>query len=319
MSDPNLSPRRKALPQSALSIAFLVLLVVVFSALNGSFLVTGNLRGLALSSSVLLIAACGTAFVILMGSIDLSVGATASMAGMLVAYFLPSIGMPALLIGPMVGLAIGLLNGGLYVSMRIPSIITTLGMSTALSGAIFFISDGQSIPVSDPAVLNLTQGGPLQVLPFLAFYALAIYAVCAFIHERTQIGRTIFALGGDERVVILLGAKLKSAKVTAFALSGLLAGTAGTLLMSRLGTAAARMGDYLTLDTITAVVVGGISILGGSGTIRSLIIGVLIISVLSSGMNILSIHPYLQTVIKGSIIVLAVLASGTRPSAEDVK
>lgn len=310
---------RKKISNASLSAGFLIFLIGIFAFLNSSFLSLGNLRAIELSAAILLVAACGVSFVILMGSIDLSTGPTVSLAGMLVTALLPKLGYSALLIGPALGLLIGLLNGMLFVFARIPSIITTLGTGTALSGLVFFVSDGQSIPVYDDFIQQMTLAGPIQVLPSLIIYAMLIYGLCIFIDERTSFGRTVLAIGGDERVATLLGAQVDRSKILAFTISGFLAGVTGVLLASRLGTAASQMGTYLTLDAITAAVVGGVSILGGRGGIRNVLAGVLIIAVLSNGMNILSLHPYLQTIIKGVIIVLAVLFTSIRPSAEDVK
>ncbi|CCN82440.1 putative Ribose ABC transport system, permease protein RbsC [Vibrio nigripulchritudo SFn27] len=305
--------------KSMFSVAFLFLIGAFFSSQNESFLTTENITGILLSASILLIVSCGAAFVILMGSIDLSVGATVSIAGMLSASLIPQLGFWALIVGPLCGLAIGLLNGGLFVTMRIPSIVTTLGVGTMLSGLVFFISDGRSIPVSEPEIVAFTMHTPFPAIPLLTVYALLIFLACILIQGKTKIGRTIFAIGGDEKVVSLLGAKIAQAKLFSFAVSGFLAGLTGSLLTSRLGTAASQMGSFLTLDSITAVVLSGISILGGAGYIRSVVLGVLIIAILNNGMSILSVHPYLQTIVKGSVIVLAVLLTSIRPSAEDIK
>ena len=298
---------------------FLLGLAVLFAALEPNFLAPGNLRSIAFALSVTLVASCGATFIILMGSIDLSVGAIASISGMVAAWLAPEFGFWVFLAGPLVGLVFGLVNGTLYVWLKIPSILMTLGMATSLSGLVLYISDGQSIPVLDERLITVTHASLAEPLPIILAYALVIYLFVTALHERTRFGRILFSIGRDEATARLLGAPLAQIKLLAFCLSGFLAGLAGTLLMSRLGTGAATMGNYLMLETITAVVIGGTAITGGVGGVRLTILGVAIIVVLSNGMNIISLHPYIQTVVKGLIILLAVYLTSRNLKAEDVK
>ncbi|WP_424974413.1 ABC transporter permease [Dinoroseobacter sp. S124A] len=302
-----------------MTLGFLVFLVVLFTVLEPNFLASGNLRSIVFALSVTLVASCGAALIILMGSIDLSVGAIASVAGMVAAALAPQLGMAVFLVGPLVGLLIGLVNGGLFVWLKIPSILMTLGMATSLSGVVLYISDGQSIPVLDERLISVTHAGPFNALPIILIYALSIFLLATLLHEKTRFGRILFSIGRDETNARLLGAPLDRVKIMAFAFSGLFAGTAGTLLMSRLGTGAASMGDYLMLETITAVVIGGTAITGGAGGVRLTILGVAIIVVLSNGMNIISLHPYIQTTVKGLTILVAVYLTSRSVTAEDVK
>ncbi|WP_299793025.1 ABC transporter permease [uncultured Marivita sp.] len=301
------------------TLGFLVLLVVLFSVLEPNFLAAGNLRSISFALSVTLVASCGATIIILMGSIDLSVGAIASISGMVAAALAPELGLAVFLVGPLAGLFFGLLNGSLFVWLRIPSILVTLGMATSLSGLVLFISDGQSIPILDERLIRVTHAGPVQALPVIVLYALIIYLFATFLHEKTRFGRVLFSIGRDETNARLLGAPLDRVKIGAFAFSGLFAGMAGTLLMSRLGTGAASMGDYMMLETITAVVIGGTAITGGKGGVRLTILGVAIIVVLSNGMNIISLHPYIQTAVKGLTILLAVYVTSRSTNVEDVK
>jgi ribose/xylose/arabinose/galactoside ABC-type transport system permease subunit len=182
-----------------------------------------------------------------------------------------------------------------------------------------YISDGQSIPILDERLIAVTHAGPITALPVILVYAFAIFVFATLLHEKTRFGRILFSIGRDETNAHLLGAPLNRVKIMAFAFSGLFAGMAGTLLMSRLGTGAASMGDYLMLETITAVVIGGTAITGGAGGVRLTILGVAIIVVLSNGMNIISLHPYIQTLVKGLAILAAVYVTSRQTRAEDVK
>jgi len=301
------------------TLGFLVALIVLFTVLEPNFLASGNLRSIAFSLSVTLVAACGAALIILMGSIDLSVGAVASMSGMVAAVLSPDLGYAVFLVGPVVGLLCGAVNGVLYVWLKIPSILMTLGMATTLSGLVLYISDGQSIPILDDRLVAVTHAGPFNATPIIIVYSLAVFFAAVLLHEKTRFGRILFAMGRDEATVRLLGAPIDKVKIAAFAFSGLFAGIAGTLLMSRLGTGAATMGNYLMLETITAVVIGGTAITGGSGAVRLTILGAAIIAVLSNGMNVITLHPYIQTVVKGLAILLAVYVTSRHLKAEDIK
>ncbi|MBB4383216.1 ABC transporter permease [Bradyrhizobium sp. SBR1B] len=284
-----------------------------------SFLTLSNLRAIELSSSVLLVASVGATFVILMGSIDLSVGAVASFCGMLVARMAPDLGVWSIPIGCLVGLSCGLINGLIYVHLRIPSILVTLATATTLSGAVLFISDGRSLTVSDAAVIEIAQGTWLRVIPNGVLISLVVYLAAVLVGARTRFGRMTLALGSDEQTATLVGVKVNTIKIQAFALSGGLGGLAGALLAARLGSATATMGGFMTLDTITAVVVGGTAITGGFGNVRLTILGVLFATTLSNGLNTLALAPHLQAIIQGIVILLAVLLNTKRVSAEDVR
>ncbi|WIW50570.1 ABC transporter permease (plasmid) [Bradyrhizobium sp. 62B] len=311
--------RDSELSRRALTIVIFAIACVVFGVTAPSFFTGSNLRAIELSSSVLLIASIGATFVILMGSIDLSIGAIASFCGMLVARTAPDLGLWSIAIACLVGVVFGAINGAVYVYLRIPSILVTLGTATALSGAALFISDGRSLTVSDPAVIDFAQGAPVVLVPNAVLISVVIFVAAIFLGDRTRFGRMTLAIGSDEQTAALIGVKVRLIKVQAFALSGLLAGFAGALLAARLGSATVTMGGYMTLDTITAVVVGGTAITGGVGNVSLTIIGVLFITTLSNGMNILALPPYLQTIVQGTIILLAVLLNTKRASAEDVR
>jgi len=311
--------RDSELWRRAITIFVFTIAIISFGVASPSFFTIANIRAIELSSSVLLIASIGATFVILMGSIDLSIGAVASFCGMLVARLAPDLGLWSVPIACLVGLVFGAINGLVYVYLRIPSILVTLGAATTISGAVLFISDGRSLSVSNAAVIDMAQGALANMVPNAVLVSTVIYGVAILVGDRTRFGRMTLAIGSDEQVAALIGVKVNTIKIQAFALSGLLAGIAGVLLAARLGSATVTMGSYMTLDTITAVVVGGTAITGGFGNVRLTIIGVLFITILSDGMNILALPPYLQTIVQGTVILLAVLLNTNRASAEDVK
>lgn len=293
----------------------LVALGLVFTVLNPVFASGENLRNILFLASLLLIASCGATFVILMGSIDLSVGAVATLAGVVAALTVPDLGFAALLLACLVGLGMGAVNGVLFVSLRIPSILVTLGTGTSLVGVILYLCDGGSVPIRDTAYIELTQRELIPNVPLIVAFALAVYGACVLVGGRTRFGRMTLALGGDEQITALVGVLVHRVKIMAFAVSGLLCGLSGALLASRLGTATGTMGDFLMLETITAVVVGGTAITGGVGGVARTLLGVLVVAMLSNGMNILAVHPYLQTILKGCVILLAVIAMSRATAA----
>lgn len=295
----------------------LVVLGLVFATLNPVFATPDNARNILYLASILLVASCGATFVILMGSIDLSVGAIATVSGVVAALLVPKLGAGALVVASLVGLAVGIVNGLLYVYLRIPSILVTLGTATSLTGVILFLSDGGSIPIRDTGYVALTQMEPVPFVPMIVVYAIIIYAICVLIGDRTRFGRMTLAIGGDEQTTKLVGVPVDFVKIQAFALSGALCGLCGALLASRLGTATGSMGDFLMLETITAVVVGGTAITGGVGGVARTLLGVLVVAMLSNGMNIIALHPYLQTIIKGCVILVAVIAMNRTLSARE--
>lgn len=312
-------PRQGEVTRRLVTVMVFTAACLLFSAVAPSFLSADNVRAIVLSSSALLIVSVGATFVILMGSIDFSVGAIATFCGMLVAGLAPQLGFAAVLVASAAGLAFGALNGLIYVYLRIPSILVTLGTATTLSGAVLFISDGQSVPIVDPIILDMAQGTWIPLVPNAVLIAVTIYLGCVAMGSRTIFGRMTVAIGSDEQTAALVGVKVKSMKIKAFAFSGLLAGVAGALLAARLGSGTATMGNSMTLDSITAVVVGGTAITGGVGTVASTLLGVAFSTTLTNGMNIMALQPFLQTIVQGAVILLAVLLNTSRARAEDVR
>jgi ribose transport system permease protein len=292
----------------------LVALAAVFTAINPVYASADNLRNILFVSSILLVASCGATFVIVMGSIDLSIGAIATLAGVVAALVVPTLGYGALAAAVLVGLIVGVANGLLYVYLRIPSILVTLGTGTSLTGVILYLSDGGSVPIRDAAYIAMTRAEYIPYLPLVIVFAIVVYVFCIVLADRTRFGRMTLAIGGDEHTVKLVGVSVDFVKIQAFALSGALGGLCGGLLASRLGTATGNMGEFLMLETITAVVVGGTAITGGVGGVARTLLGVLVVAMLSNGMNIISLHPYIQTIVKGFVILLAVIALRRSPS-----
>ncbi len=291
---------------------FLLALVAVFASLSDNFFNLRNLYLILQSASILLIIACAGTFVILMGCIDLSVGAIATISGVISAFLVSRIGLAAFPIGILVGGLCGLLNAVVFVRWKIPSFLATLGTSTIFQGLALAITGGAALIIWDGRYKWLSNGTLIGSLPNLAIWSLLVFLIALYFNRRTRFGMYMYAIGGGERTASLLGVAVDKYKMLAFTLSGLLSGLTGALLAGRLGSGEPAMGIYLMLLSITAIVMGGTSITGGVGGVHKTFAGVLVMTVLANGMNILSLAPYSQTVIKGCVIVIAVGLSVNR-------
>jgi ribose/xylose/arabinose/galactoside ABC-type transport system permease subunit len=302
-------------PKAALKVMPALVLIVlgaVFAVLNHNFYSAENIQNIVLASSVLLTIASASTFVILLGCIDLSVGAIASMSGMVAALLVPDLGTAAVLVSVAIGAAIGLVNGVLHVGLRIPSFLVTLGTMTSLSGAIMLLTNGGPVPILDRNFVNLANGALIPSVPNIGLWAVATYLALVLVDRRSLFGRHILAIGGSERIASLIGIHVGRCKIQAFALSGAAAGLAGALLAARLQTAAVAMGDGLNLQAIATIIIGGTFITGGTGSVARTLVGVLVIVVLANGLDLMGVHPYLQTVIKSLVVLVAVIVMNDR-------
>ncbi|MER5682956.1 substrate-binding domain-containing protein [Streptomyces sp. NPDC002205] len=306
--------RRILLDNGALSA--LVVLVVAMSLLSGDFLTTQNLLNVGVQASVTAILAFGVTFVIVSAGIDLSVGSVAALSATVLAWMATSEGVPvwiAVLLAVATGIACGLVNGVLVSYGKLPSFIATLAMLSIGRGLSLVISQGSPIPFPDSvSVLGDTLGGWLPV-PVLVMVAMGL--VTAVVLGRTYIGRSMYAIGGNEEAARLSGLRVKRQKLVIYALSGLFAAVAGIVLASRLTSAQPQAAQGYELDAIAAVVIGGASLAGGVGKASGTLIGALILAVLRNGLNLLSVSAFWQQVVIGVVIALAVLLDTVRRRA----
>lgn len=306
--------RRILLDNGALSA--LVVLVVAMSLLSGDFLTTQNLLNVGVQASVTAILAFGVTFVIVSAGIDLSVGSVAALSATVLAWMATSEGVPvwiAVILAVATGIACGLVNGALVSYGKLPPFIATLAMLSIGRGLSLVISQGSPIPFPDSvSVLGDTLGGWLPV-PVLVMVAMGL--VTAVVLGRTYIGRSMYAIGGNEEAARLSGLRVKRQKLVIYALSGLFAAVAGIVLASRLVSAQPQAAQGYELDAIAAVVIGGASLAGGVGKASGTLIGALILAVLRNGLNLLSVSAFWQQVVIGVVIALAVLLDTVRRRA----
>lgn len=299
-------------------VLLLLVLVTVFASISPRFLQFNNMMIVAQQAVVLLVAGLGLTFVIIAGSIDLSVGAIVALAALAAAYTSGSLGVFALVPACLVGVSCGLLNGLVVAKGKVPSFIVTLGAMVVYRGIVLFFTRGAPISIEDETFLDVYSGRSFNV-PHSALIALALIAFAAVILNMTVFGREVRAIGGGERIAFLTGIKVERVKIAIFALLGLLCGMAGLLQGARAMAATAQLGEGLELDAIAAVVVGGTPLTGGVGSIGGTILGALIITILSNGMNIIGLDPYFQNIVKGLVLVLSVFVTIDRKKIGIIK
>ena len=299
-------------------IFLLVALAVAFSLTSSRFLQFNNLMIVAQQAVVLLVAALGMTFVVIAGSIDLSVGAIVAIAALVAAKTSGSIGVLAILPACAIGVVCGLVNGLIVAKGKVPSFIVTLGAMVVYRGIVLYFTRGAPVSIENEAFLDAYSGRTAGV-PNSVLIALVLIGIAAFTLNLTVFGREVRAIGGGERIAHLSGIRVDRAKILIFVLSGLLCGMAGLLQGARAMAATAQLGEGLELDAIAAVVVGGTPLTGGVGSIQGTILGALIITILSNGMNIIGLDPYFQNIVKGLVLVLSVFITIDREKIGIIK
>lgn len=283
--------------------------LAVFPATSSSFLTPKNLFNILRQISTNMLLACGMTMVIILGGIDLSVGSIIALSGVLSAGCVARYGLPipvALLVGVLVGLLIGCINGGIIALTTIPPFIVTLATMNVARGLAKVYTGGSPVRVVTKEWQFLGAGyiGPVPV-PVIIMIVVVI--ITAFIMNRTKMGRHIYAVGGNAQAAVFSGIKVSKVKFFVHAFSGVMAGLAGIILASRMYSGQPTAGEGAEMDAIAAVVVGGTSMSGGSGKIGGTVIGALIIGILNNGLNLLNVNSFWQDVVKGIVILLAVL------------
>ncbi|MGV9769443.1 ABC transporter permease [Microbacterium sp. NPDC003461] len=295
------------------AVAGLILLIAVFAISSPHFLQVNNLLNIALQTSVIAIIAIGQTYVIITGGIDLSVGAVAALAGVITADLLKA-GAPtavAIAAGLAGGVLCGAVNGFLIAYGNIPPFIATLGMLGIARGAVLVLTNGS--PVSGlPREFGWFGNGSVLGLPFPVVLMGIIALLFGWILLQSRFGRSVFAIGSNEKTAFLSGLHVARTKIGVYVVSGLLAGTAGVILTSRLVSAAPTAGEGYELDSIAATVIGGASLSGGVGGTAGTLIGAFVMGVLRNGLNLLGVSYYWQQIAIGVVIIAAVFLDGLR-------
>lgn len=304
-----------------LPVAVVAALVVFFSLATDSFATLRNFTAVSGQAGTLLMVCLGATFVVLMGSIDLSIGAIVLLVGAASVLVLNATGMglAILVFAALLGAVLGAVNGFIYVRGRIPSFVVTLGTLSVFTGIALQLLDGRAVQYNDLSIETVAIGQLVPRLPNIALWALVAWGVVVLIADRTRFGRYMYLIGGGEAVARTSGVPVSRYKVYAFALSGLLAGLGAILAVARLGAVGPSLGSDLLLNSLAAIVVGGTSLAGGTGGPHRTLIGVLIIAILDNGLNLMGVSQYTQMVVKGVVVVTAVLVSQERIRSAVIK
>ncbi len=293
-----------------LSLLIILLLeIVLFTLLSDRFFRFSNAISILRQVSVTGISAMGMFMIILLGDIDLSVGAMYAFIGVVSALIFRATESAALAIVAALGMGtlIGLVNGVITAKFKIPAFITTLAMMSVCSGFAYIITKGTPIGVTDPSFTLLGSGYIAGVIPLPIIFMLIVLALGWFMMYKTRFGRHIYACGGNAQAAKWSGINADRIKIIVFTIAGFLNGFAAIVLAGRLGGGLPSAGDGSEMDVITAVVLGGTSMSGGRGKLWGVVLGVLIIGVLTVGLTMIGVSTYWQKVIKGVIIVVAVI------------
>jgi ribose transport system permease protein len=325
--------RLRRMPAVLGPLLILIGLCIVITLITPRFFSPTNLAGVARQSAILLMAALGVSLVIMMGGIDLSVegimALSSVVASLLVASIKPETG--ALKLGPnfnvgilgilaAVGVAtlMGLINGILHTRLRIPSFMVTLGMLSVGIGLATWLSGGIDVRVLDPFLRGLARDS-IGPIPNLAIFGLVIFFIALFLERYTRFGRYIRAIGGAEDRAKLVGIPVDRYKVLAFTIAGLFYGIAGVLSTGRVGAGTPNIGQGHLFAAITAVVVGGTALTGGTGGVVQTLIGALIVIVISNGMIMVGVNNWIQLAVQGVIITIAVALTMDRKKIPIIK
>ena len=304
---PQLSPVARSI---IFLVVALVVLCTVLTVAAPNFLSTTNLTNILRHTAMIGIISVGMTMVIISGEIDLSVGSTAALAGVTVAYLAVTLGMSpylAIVLTVLMGASLGFLIGALRVVLLIPTFITSLAVLTAARSGGFLISGG--FPISPlPQVFDFLGNGSVLGVPITVLVMFAAFLIGWFVLNRTTLGRMVYAVGGNEEASRLSGINVGAVKIGVLMLCGALSAVAGILLAGRLNSGTPTVAQGWELDVIAAVIIGGTSLFGGAGSVIGTLIGALFMATLKNGMVLMGVSPFSQGVISGVVILLAVIA-----------
>lgn len=290
---------------------FLVLigLVAFFSFLSPFFFTQQNLTNIFIQQSYVIIAAVGLSFVMISGGMDLSIGYLMSVVGVTTAACLKwlDLGLPlSLSIGIVVGVILGLFNGWASIRLKVHTLIITLGTMTIFQGLSYIISNQSVILNLPPEFKYIGQGYVFDLVPFSVILMVVCVAAASLVLNFTWFGRHVYAIGSNEEATRLAGVNVPLVKLAVFAICGFFVALASIVLFARSGSAASSTGPGTEFTAMTAAVLGGISFKGGEGRMWGLVVGVLILGVLGNGMQLVGLNTYVQYIVKGFVLLLAV-------------
>jgi ribose transport system permease protein len=299
--------RAMALPWERFALPLFILLMgLVFGSLNPNFFSWTNLTNVARQSSVLALLSIGQTFAIVSGGIDLSVGSLLAIVSVLGSMQLVELGLiPGILGGLAAATLAGAINGALIARTKIPPFIVTLGMLSLARGTAFTVTGGMPV-VGLPQAVQVIGAGSLGPLPVPGVIAAVGFLGAHWLLRRTPFGRYVYAIGGNEAAAIAAGINVRLHKFLVYCLSGFCAGVAGIVITSRTLSGQPTVGETMELYAIAAVVIGGTRLGGGDGSVVRTIFGVIVIAILGNGLNLINVSSYIQLIVIGAILIVAV-------------
>lgn len=297
------------LKQNAIWLVFIAEIIIFAIASDGTFITGRNIINISRQVSYYGIAAIGMTFVILIADIDLSIGSIITLVNVVCAWLMVAAGVNmwvAVAISLIMATGIGLINAVMVAAVGIPALISTFASQTVFEGVAYLISGGRPIAGFDSDFGIFGRWSAFDFLPICAILMIICFALGSFILNKTYFGRYFYAIGGNEEAAELSGIRVNRVKYLIYAFSGFFAGLAGIVLLSRANSAQSTVGKGLEFDVITCVVLGGVSVYGGVGSMSGVIAGVLIIGSLTNGMILMDVSEYTQMVVKGLVLAVAV-------------
>ncbi|GAB1668769.1 ABC transporter permease [Mannheimia haemolytica] len=326
-----MNEKQKEMLKKMAALAGLVLLIIFFSVTNEYFFTSNNIMTVGLQTSTIALIGIGATCVILTGGIDLSTGSVVALSGVAAAMIVNA-GVPVplgMILGILVGGICGLINGILVTRMKLPPFIATLGMMMVARGLALYVTNAAPVSGMPESFANLGNGALFKIveeganglpkvvfagIPYPVIIMIFITVLFTFALSKLKVGRYLYAIGSNEEAARLSGIKTNIVKIYAYVASGLLSGLTGVILASRLVTAQPNGGVSYELDAIASAVVGGTSLMGGVGTIPGTLIGSFIIGVLRNGLNMNGVSSFVQMIVIGLVIIVAVSLDQLRQS-----
>lgn len=291
------------------ALVILCVFLAVFPATGSHFRTVKNLFNVLRQNATNLLLSCGMTMVIILGGIDLSVGSVIALSGVIAAGCVSRYNLPigiAFLIGIIIGVIFGLFNGFVISKTTIPAFIVTLATMNIARGLAGVYTGGSPVRVVSQQ-WQFLGAGYIGGVPVPVIIMIIVFIISLLILNKTKLGRHIYAVGGNVKAAEFSGISVQKVKFLVYTFSGLMAGLAGIILASRMYSGQPTAGEGAEMDAIAAVVVGGTSMAGGSGKLGGTLIGALIIGVLNNGLNLMNVNSFWQTVVKGVVILLAVM------------
>lgn len=296
---------------------FLVLMCIVLAIASDKFLTPTNLITIIKQISIQSVVAIGMTMIIISGNIDLSVGSIVAFCSVVCAMIMNK-GLPvivAIVVAIAAGALFGLITGGVTAKLKLHSFLVTLALMTAIRGMAQTLTNGR--PVAGlPDGFGKIASGSIGPIPFLVIYMVILYAVFMYIMKYTAFGRSIYAVGSNQESARLSGINIEKVKTLVFVLSGALCGIAGVLLTAKVRSGDPTCANAWEMDTIAGAIIGGTSMMGGEGKLGGTIIGLLFVGILANGMVLLGVSAYMQSVIKGLVIFLAVIINSIQKRSQ---